>query len=330
MTLYFQMPVIIDLTMMDIGMILAIVVLPSVRFLMMPDSHSQKKSGWTQDSQANSKGKSSADAKASSDTLTLDDGLSAILQDAQTTGAVKYDEHFIEHFRSLPEDLNGAVAQYLNLADVARASTSCQILHQNLCKTSNVWQVLGMGYGIKINYLGVDESREAVRLAAWRQNLDFIEDIAIEVKKHPPGDPAAPTIDLLSKASRCIRSLRASDGCIARAFCELVSPCLSYHSQEAAMAAKELVESARQSSLPWDVLEALENSYEHGLLQQSLFASCIQEHEDMLEVQLFELEASIAEESKMQNLIDLDLDAMLQAQKDGVLQHHADHAASSA
>jgi len=291
---------VMDFAMMDIEIILVFVVLPVVLFLMMPVYHDKQSAG--------SKATSKLMCDVGSDTSM---GTCALY--ANTGHAMKYNEHFFEHCRSLPEELRGGVAQYLNLADVASASASCQILQETLWKSSSVWKVLGTRYDAKIKDLCLNESREAVRVAVWHQGFLSIKDLAMEVKKHPPGAPDAPTSRLLVEASRFIQRLRPCDVFDARDFCELVRPTLSCHSSEASMAAKAFLISSRQSSLPRDVLEVLDDAYGNGLLQQSLLASCIQEYEDMLQAQMTEMEASIEEESKMSKMIDFELDTLLEA-----------------
>lgn len=291
----------IDFAMTDLGMILLIVVVPAVLFLMKADSPRKKECGGMHESQAHSKDEPCVDSKNSHDTWALD---------TSTNDIMKNNERFIVHLRSLPEELHGQVAQYLKLADVATACISCQTL-QSVWATSCVWQVLGTRFGVKMKDVCVGKAREAVRLAVWCQDLELIKDLAVEVKRHPPGAPAAPTSRLLAEASRFIRRLRPCDVCIAKDLFELVKPSLSCHSLEAATAAKELLTSSRESSLPLDMLEGLDNSYQHGLLQQGLLASCMHEHEDMLQAQLSELEALIEEENKLQDLIEFNLEGFL-------------------
>jgi len=294
---YMSSQVAIAMPILDMGMILVIVVLPVILVLMTPDSH-KKRQGETKPKDESCEVSESLD-EPSSDML------------VQKDACAKYDDRFLERFAQLPEELSVAVAQFLDLKDVAAISTVSRHLKQTL-QTSTVWKVLGNRYGIQIEDACVIKSRESVRLAAWRRHFDCIKDLAIEIKKHPPGDPASQTSKLLVDASRFIQKLFPCDEDMAMELCDLVRPSLTCHSAGSALAAQELVQSARRSCLPWVVAEDIANSYGHGLLHQNLSESCMQEHDNMLNMQLSELQASFDEESKMQ--IDYDLSTLLQVQ----------------
>lgn len=292
------MPVTIDFAMMDIGMILMIVVLPVMFFLMKSEDEFQQ----GQDFHVKVNVEFCADSA-----VTEEPGSFAAVVDTDANGAAKHDGYFVERLACLPAELCGGVSRYLNLADVANASASCPHLQDALWKSSGVWQVLASRYGADVKDLSPSKSREKVRLAAQHDDFEFIKDIAIEVKKYPPGAPAAPSCRLLVAAGHFIRRLRPSDGFVAKELCELVNPSLTCHNAESTTAAKDLLEAARRSSLPQHMLEALDDSYEHGLLQQNLFASWINEHEDMLDAQLLAMQASMEEDKQMQSLIDYSL-----------------------
>lgn len=300
------MPVTIDFTMVDFSMILLIVVLPAWLFLRTSSSHGKVKYGFTQDSHAKSKVNPFADSKVNSDIGALH---------ADKLHAVTYDKHFIQHFRGLPEDLLGGVVQFLTVADVAGASVAGRSLQETLWKDSKVWQVLGTRFDVKITNLCVSQCREAVRKGAWRHEFECIKDLAMEVKKNPPGDPSVLSRRLLTEGNRFIRRLRPEDGFIAAEFCELMRPSLRCHSTDATSAAEELLASSWQSSFPQEISESLCDSYKHGVLQQNLWALCIKEHDDMFQAQLSDLEASIEEESNMMQVLDFDLDSLLQAER---------------
>jgi len=297
-------PVTINLTwpITDIGMIFVIVVLPVGLFLMTPDSHQKRESDKDGCNAKKSKDDSLKNSKEHAEP-------SPVVQ-AQVNALMKNDGRILERFAGLPDELCAGIAQYLDLKDVAAVSASCQHFKRTL-QTPTVWQILGNRHGVQIKNMCVNESKELIRLAVWRLRFDCIKDLAIEVKRHPPGDPAAPTSRLLAEASLFIQKLLPCDEMIAMELSELLRPSLTNAQRSNSVsAAQELVKSARRSSLPWVVFEDIANSYEHGVLQQNLFESCMQEHEDMLNDQLSELEASIDEECKMQ--IDFDLSALLQ------------------
>jgi hypothetical protein len=291
-----QMTVTIDLAMpllalplLDIGMILLIVVLPAVMFLMAPNSNKTDV----------------AKRKSSTDEMKLQGEFS------EPSKVHKYDGRFVKQLAALPHELGAEVAEYLELSDAASVSSSCRHL-QGTLHTLSVWQTLGRRYGAhttSIKNQSVNQSKDEVRLAARNMESKCIKDLAIEIKRYPPGASAAPTGKVLSKASRFVQQLLPSDCDLAMELCDLLRPCLSCHGFQWANEAKEFLQSAQRSAVPWVALQDLESSYGHGVLQQNLFESCMQEHENMMEAQLCELEASIAEESKTQ--IDYDLDFLL-------------------
>jgi len=283
------MMVTIDLALLllDIATILLIVVLPAVFFLLAPNS--SKAPG----------GKSESNTEAEEFPVTST--VTSVVQHS-------YDECFVEQLGSLPNELQAKVAEYLKLSDVAAASSSCQQLRQTF-HTVSVWQTLGHRYDVHIKSRCMNRIKDEVRLAARQLHFKTIKDLAIEVKRHPPRASVEMAGKLFSEANRFMRRLQTSDGDLAMELCDLLRPCLNCHSSELVNEAKEFMQSARQSALPWVALQDLESSYGHGVLHHNLFESCMQDHEDMLEAQLSELEASIAEESKI--LIDYDLDALL-------------------
>lgn len=297
LTMCFQTAASIDWAMSftDIGMILLIVVLPVVAYLMSPDSHKKDRT----------KGSITESVK-STDKLCL--MLQAHHESSGTALQRKHDGRFVNQLEALPDELRAGIAECLNLKDVAAVSTSCLHLHHAL-QTCSLWQTLGSRYGVQIKNQCINQSKEAVRSAAWRLHFESIKDLAIEVKRYPPDALALPTAKLFDEANHFVQRLLPADGDLAMELCELLRPSLNCHSSECMNEAKELLKSVRQSNVPWVVLQDLEFSYGHGLLQQSLFRSCMQEHDDMLESQLCELEASIEEESK--NQIDYDLDTLL-------------------
>lgn len=293
------MVVTIDLAMplMDIGTIFLIVVLPALIFLMAPDSHQK----------SDSKNRSQTDAAKAEDFSVAPLAHQKCCSEAL---GKKYDGRFVKRLGTLPEELRAEVVQCLNLSEVAAVGASCQHLQQAV-QAFSVWQTLGSRYGIQIESQCLNQAKESVRLAAWRMDFRSIKDLAIEVKRHPPGASAAPTSKLLGEASRFVKRLLPSDGDLAMELSELIRPSLNCHSSECANEAKDFLKLARRSHVPWVVLQDLESSYGHGLLQQNLFESCLRDHEDMLEQQLSALEASIEGESKV--LMDFELDTLLEA-----------------
>lgn len=281
--------------LLDIGMILLIVVLPAVIFLATPNS------------------RKSEDTKKDfiADKLKSEGQICAVTfshRECHKAFVHRYDKCFVQQLGFLPDELQAQVAQYVNLRDVAAVTSSCQHMRQAL-HTVSVWQTLGCRYGICTKNPSINQCKDEVRLAAWRMDFKSIKDLAIEVKRHPPGASTTTTAKLLAEASRFVQRLLPSDGDLAMELCELLRPPLNCHGSECANEAKDFMQSARQSVLPWVALQDLESSYGHGLLQHNVFESCMQEHEDMLTAQLFEFDASLIEESKLQ--LDQDWDILL-------------------
>jgi len=226
------------------------------------------------------------------------------------------ENRFMEDLGSLPDELRARVAQCLALSDVAAVSASCSNLQETFWKSCSVWQMSGIRYGVYEfeNLTCASTCQEAVRLATWRPNFKSMNDLAIEVWKHSPGDPAAPTGSLFAEATYLFHKLLPRDGATAVKVCELLMPALRSHTMEAAVAAQKLFKAARQSSLPKDALEDLEDAYGHGLLQQDLLESCMQDHEGMLEAQFSELEVALERQSNIQ--LDFDLEDLIAKQSD--------------